>query len=221
MLRHPRASLRSWSALHISTDESGRVFDVITRQLTSLDSRISHVNNDTTTLRDARASDRATIAALTMRAYAEYARVMTPAAWAALEDALRRSLADDTGVSRIVAEREGRIVGSVALYDPGHAQYTGLDSAAAWPEVRLVAVDPAVRGRGVARALVLECVRRARAAGATTLGLHTSQSMHAARRLYERLGFVRDPAHDFQPPGAELVEGYRLPLDDPAPHSES
>jgi ribosomal protein S18 acetylase RimI-like enzyme len=73
----------------------------------------------------------------------------------------------------------------------------------------------------VARALVLECVRRARAAGETTLGLHTSQSMHAARRLYERLGFVRDPDHDFQPPGGELVEGYRLRLDDPALHPKS
>jgi len=156
-----------------------------------------------------------------MRTYAEYSQVMTPGAWAALEEALRRSLADDTGVARIVAELDDRIVGSVALYDPGHAQYTGLDSAASWPEVRLVAVDPDVRGRGVARALVLECVRRARAAGATTLGLHTSQSMHTAQRLYERLGFVRDPDHDFQPPGAELVAGYRLPLDDPALHPES
>jgi hypothetical protein len=47
--------------------------------------------------------------------------------------------------------------------------------------------------------------------------------MHTARRLYEQLGFVRDPDHDFQPPppGAELVEGYRLPLDDTAPHPES
>jgi predicted N-acetyltransferase YhbS len=177
--------------------------------------------HDALHLRDARPADRAPIADLTMRAYAEYAQVMTPGAWAALEDALRRSLADDTGVTRIVAELDSRIVGSVALYEPGHAQYTGLDSAAAWPEVRLVAVDPAVRGRGVARALVLECVRRARAAGATTLGLHPSQSMYTARRLYERLGFVRDPDHDFQPPGAELVAGYRLPLDDPAPHPES
>lgn len=179
------------------------------------------ISSDELHLRDARSADRAVIASLTMRAYAEYAHVMTPRGWAALEDALRRSLADDTGVTRIVAELEGRIVGSVALYDPGHAQYSGLDSAAAWPEVRLVAVDPAVRGRGVARALVLECVRRARAAGATTLGLHTSESMHTARRLYEQLGFVRDPDHDFQPPGAELVAGYRLPLDDAAPHPES
>ena len=178
------------------------------------------IRNDAILLRDARQADRATIAELTMRSYAEYATAMPPDAWAELEQALRASLADDIGVTRIVAELDGRIVGSVALYDPGAVHYIGLASETAWPEVRLVAVDPSVRGRGVARALVLECVRRARAAGATTLGLHTSQSMQTARRLYERLGFVRDPDHDFQPPGAELVEGYRLHLNDPAPHPE-
>jgi GNAT superfamily N-acetyltransferase len=172
-------------------------------------------------LRPARSADRPTIADLTMRSYGEYAAVMEPGAWLALEQALHDSLSDDTGVTRIIAELDDRIVGSVALYDPGAAHYTGLASETAWPEVRLVAVDPSVRGRGVARALVLECVRRARAAGATTLGLHTSQSMHAARRLYEQLGFLRDPDHDFQPPGGELVEGYRLRLDDPAPPPES
>jgi len=57
-----------------------------------------------------------------------------------------------------------------------------------------------------------ECVRRARAMGATDLGLHTSASMRGAMRIYQRMGFVRAPEHDFRPDGAELVEGYRLPL---------
>jgi ribosomal protein S18 acetylase RimI-like enzyme len=57
-----------------------------------------------------------------------------------------------------------------------------------------------------------ECVRRARRAGADALGLHTSRSMRAAIRLYERMGFVRAPERDFRPEGAELVEAYRLPL---------
>jgi hypothetical protein len=39
--------------------------------------------------------------------------------------------------------------------------------------------------------------------------------MRAAVRMYERLGFVRVPEHDFQPEGAELVTAYRLRLDDP------
>ena len=171
-------------------------------------------------IREARPDERARIAELTHAAYGEYAHAMEPGAWAALRQALEGSLADDTGVTRLVALLDGGLVGSAALYDPGVDAYGSLASRAHWPEVRLVAVDPSARARGVARALVLECVRRARAAGATTIGLHTSRSMRSARRLYEGLGFVRDPEHDFQPPGAELVEGYRLSLGRHEPNTE-
>ena len=81
-----------------------------------------------------------------------------------------------------------------------------------WPEVRMVAVAPEARGRGVATALMEECARRARMSGATELGIHTSDSMQTAIRLYEAMGFVRASERDFQPAGAELVKGYRLPL---------
>src|SRR5215207_8031961 len=171
-------------------------------------------------VRTARLADRGAIARLTLAAYREYATSMAPDAWRALDQAIRSSLADDTNVTRLVAELHGAIVGSAALYAPDSAAYGSLASLTPWPEVRLVAVDPAVRGRGVARALVEECIMRARTSGATALGLHTSRSMHAAKKLYEHMGFVRDPEHDFQPPGAELVEGYLLRLDDPAPHPE-
>jgi len=172
-------------------------------------------------VRPARPSDRGAIARITLAAYREYATQMEPSAWHALDQAVRASLVNDTGVTRLVAELDGEIVGSAALYAPESAAYGDLAALASWPEVRLVAVNPAVRGRGVARALVEECIRRARASGASVLGLHTSRSMRAAVRLYEQMGFVRDPEHDFQPPGAELVEGYLLRLDDPAPHPES
>ena len=178
------------------------------------------VNANSVSIRTARPIDRGTIARLTLAAYREYASVMEPSAWHALDQAIRTSLTDDTNVTRLVAELDATIVGSAALYAPDSAAYGSLASLTPWPEVRLVAVDPAARGRGVARALVEECITRARAAGAAALGLHTSHSMHAAKKLYERLGFVRDPEHDFQPPGAELVEGYLLRLTDPAPHSE-
>ena len=172
-------------------------------------------------IRPALPSDRGAIARLTLAAYREYASVMEPDAWRALDDAIRASLVNDEGVTRFVAELDGRIVGSAALYAPASAPYGSLASTASWPEVRLVAVAPSARGRGVAQALVEECIRRARAAGARVIGLHTSRSMGAALRLYQRMGFVRDPEHDFQPPGAELVEGYLLRLDAPAPHPES
>jgi hypothetical protein len=55
-------------------------------------------------------------------------------------------------------------------------------------------------------------MRRARLAGASALGLHTSESLRAGIRMYERMGFVRAPEGDFQPSGAELVMAYRRPL---------
>jgi ribosomal protein S18 acetylase RimI-like enzyme len=165
-------------------------------------------------VRTARPADRGAIARLTLAAYREYATIMEPSAWYALDQAVRSSLVDDSGVTRLVAELQGAIAGSAALYARDAAAYGDLAELTPWPEVRLIAVDPRFRGRGVARALVDECIRRARASGATALGLHTSRSMRDAVRLYERMGFVRDPEHDFQPPGAELVEGYLLRLDD-------
>jgi ribosomal protein S18 acetylase RimI-like enzyme len=182
--------------------------------------RASSVTPSSVRIRPARAGDHDRIVALTRRAYGEYAAVMAPSAWRALHDAIETSLTDDTGVTRLVAELDGVVVGSAALYEPGTDAYRGLASRAPWPEVRLVAVDPAARGNGIARLLVLECARRAQESGASDLGLHTSRSMRVAKHLYERMGFVRHPESDFQPPGAELVEGYRLPLGEPAPPSE-
>lgn len=169
--------------------------------------------DDDVVVRDARDDERAAVEALTWRAYGEYASVMAPAAWAGLEQAVRAALAsDDAGAQRIVAARGAALVGSVFLYPPAADAYAGAAGRARWPELRLLAVPPEERGRGIGRLLVDECVRRARLAGAAELGLHTSASMRVAMRMYQRMGFVRAPEHDFQPPGGELVEAYRLPL---------
>jgi ribosomal protein S18 acetylase RimI-like enzyme len=164
-------------------------------------------------VRDARADERAVIRDLTLAAYAELASVMEPSAWAGLDGAVRAGLeAEGPEVERIVAERAGKVVGSVMLYHPSADAYGGLAKRVSWPELRLLAVSPAARGAGVGQALVDECVRRARAMGAAELGLHTSHSLRAAIRMYERMGFVRAPEFDFQPEGGELVTAYRLPL---------
>jgi ribosomal protein S18 acetylase RimI-like enzyme len=51
-------------------------------------------------------------------------------------------------------------------------------------------------------------MRRAKQAGASRIGLHTSDSLRAAIHIYERKGFLRAPELDFQPEGAELVMAY-------------
>lgn len=169
-------------------------------------------------VRDERDDERAAVRELTLRAYAEYATTMTPVAWAELEWALHAALASEAPAERLVAERAGGeevggLIGSVRLYAPGSDAYTGLAGPPSWPELRLLAVAPEARGLGVGQALVRECARRARAAGAATLGLHTSASMRVARGMYERMGFVRAPEYDFRPGEAELVEAYLLRLD--------
>lgn len=163
-------------------------------------------------VRDARAEERDSIRALTMRAYAQYANVMSPEAWAGLYEAACIALETRLPAHRFVAERAGWIVGSVMLFPPASDAYAGWSRTASWPELRLLAVSPEARGSGIGEALVAACVRRAREDGAATLGLHTVAGMHAANKLYSRFGFVRAPELDFQAPGAERVDGFRLSL---------
>lgn len=163
-------------------------------------------------IRDARAAERDEVRELTMAAYAQYAAVMAPSAWEGLEGALRAALDTEEVVERIVAEREGRLVGSVMLFPAESRAYTGVAEEARIPELRLLAVAEEARGAGIGEALVRECARRARRMGASALGLHSSESMRAAIRMYRRMGFARDPEHDFHPPGAELVQAFRLEL---------
>ncbi|HSU17734.1 GNAT family N-acetyltransferase [Longimicrobium sp.] len=169
---------------------------------------------DALEVRDVRPDERAAVRALTLAAYGEYEAVMEPSAWAGLRGALEAALDRASAAERIVALHRGALVGSVMLFPPAAEDYGGAADAAPWPELRLLAVSPDARGLGVGQALVDECVRRARAAGAADLGLHTSRSMRAALRMYERMGFVRAPEYDFHPEGAEVVWAYRLGLGD-------
>jgi ribosomal protein S18 acetylase RimI-like enzyme len=162
-------------------------------------------------LRDARADESDEIAALTRAAYEEFGSAMEPSAWRALQSAMDGVLRHSGAADRIVAEQDERIVGSVFLYPAGVDAYDAGDKSAS-PEIRLLAVAPHARGRGVARRLVEECIRRARASGASEIGLHTSKSLASAIALYERMGFARVPERDFHPDGAELVQAYRLSL---------
>jgi predicted N-acetyltransferase YhbS len=162
-------------------------------------------------IRDAREEEREVVRDLTLKAYTIYATIMEPHAWAGLDDAVRRALESDTA-QRIVADDHGTVIGSVMLFPASSTAYGDYTAALPAPELRLLAVPESARGRGIGRALVEECIRRARRDGAGALGLHTSKSMATARDLYVRMGFERAPETDFFPPGAEHVEGYRLRL---------
>jgi ribosomal protein S18 acetylase RimI-like enzyme len=110
----------------------------------------------------------------------------------------------------IVATHDGETAGTVTYCRHGSpwAQLTVLGEA----EFRMLAVVPAARGLGIGEALVRHCVARARQDGCATLRLSTEPMMHAAHRIYRRLGFGRTPDRDWQPqPGVELLT-YALAL---------
>ena len=56
----------------------------------------------------------------------------------------------------------------------------------------MLAVSPKYRGQGIGRQLTKECIQRAKRDQAEVIGLHTSELMVTARRMYEKLGFQQD-----------------------------
>lgn len=95
----------------------------------------------------------------------------------------------------IVADDDGRIVGSLTFLPDPHGPHVEIDDPEA-AGFRYFGVDPAVQGRGVGQAMVQWCIDEARRLGLRRLRLHTLESMPAAQRLYERMGFVRDTQFD-------------------------
>ena len=153
-----------------------------------------------------------------LAAYQQYATAMPPAVFgrylAELLDVEARA-----EVGRIlVAEVGGRVVGTVTYYPDAAAE--GLGWPAGWAGLRALGVEPGARGRGVGRALMEACRRRAEAGGADVLCLHTDQFKTAAVAIYAAMGFRRAPAFDFDATkrfalggvGPVPVLGYRLDL---------
>ena len=147
---------------------------------------------------------------LIQRAYAEYARPGDP-----LWDGYFGMLADVAGRAGfapvLVAVADGRIVGTATVELDRTIEGTGgLQPGQA--NLRLLAVDPGARGRGVGRRLVQACVQAARQAGKEVATLHTTERMVAAQRIYRALGFQRDPAGDIELHPDLILQAFRLPL---------
>jgi GNAT superfamily N-acetyltransferase len=72
-------------------------------------------------------------------------------------------------------------------------------------EMHLLAVSPEHRRAGVGRALVDAAIDLARSKSFGKMVLWTQPTMKDAHRLYERFGFVRAPARDFENAGRSFL----------------
>ncbi len=106
-----------------------------------------------------------------------------------------------------IYEIDGQAAGTITAVRPSAQCEAWIDGA--W-DLRLLAVDPRMQGRGVARALIAEAERWAVEAGATTICLHARRGVQVQAQLYPACGYSRDIAGDID--GQPFQEGYRKSL---------
>ena len=157
-------------------------------------------------IRHARDDELDAVGSLMVDAYAEYAATMSPDAWSTWAQLIGNVTGHRTEGEIAVAERDGRLVGTVTIF----RQWRGAQEGAL--AVRLLSVPPAERGSGVGRTLLQWCVDEARRDGKQRVMLTLIQEMEPMRELTESMGFVRDPALDHEPAPGVHAEGYRLDL---------
>ena len=159
------------------------------------DTVVSTRQNTGLVVRDAVPADYPAIRAVVLAAYGQYADLIAPDIFSAyLADLL--DLETHARHGRLfVVEADQWVCAFGAWYPDASVQGVGLPPG--WASGRALAVHPAARGNGAARALLAAGERLAREAGAPVLAFHTVSFMTGAISLYERLGYRRAPEFDF------------------------
>lgn len=172
-------------------------------------------------VRPATDADMPQVGAVTAHAYVADGLV-EPNHWyvAELRDAAARA-AEGTVLVAVAAGLGGatdRVVGSVTLV-PAGSPYAEV-ARPGEVELRMLAVDPAARRSGVAEQLVVAALREAVGSGVRDVVLSTLDTMHAAHRLFARLGFVARPDRDWTDELTMRVHTWSAP-EAPAPLVEA
>ncbi len=140
-------------------------------------------------VRSAVTADLPAVHRIVTAAYAEFEPWLTPANWARMTSNIAKVVEPGAPGRLRIAQLGDQLAGTVTYLPPGPKDYQRVPPE--WAVIRVLAVDPALRGRGVARALTADCLALALADHAPMVGLHTAEMMVAARALYEGAGFAR------------------------------
>ena len=159
-------------------------------------------------VRRAREDELAEVGRLTVNAYAADGRITPDHPYAThLADAEVRQR---DAVLLVASDGDGPLLGTVTAV-PADSSIVEMCRPGE-VEVRMLAVAPAARGRGVGELLARACVQVARDQGCQRVILSSGTWMTAAHRLYERLGFARVPERDWKPREDVQLIAYELPL---------
>lgn len=161
----------------------------------------------TTLLRDARPAEYADIARLLQDVYGGE-ELVRPGYLPALEDTAARAQDPATDVVVALDPDTGALLGTATVVLPGTLWTSATQEGEA--TLRMLAVHPRARGRGVGAALLGECVARTRLAGIAAMGLHTTDAMRDAHRLYARCGFTRAPERDEEARSGGMLRAFTL-----------
>lgn len=105
-------------------------------------------------------------------------------------DFIAERIARDESVIFYAEDANGEALGFVQMFPT----FSSIDAHRTWLLGDLFTA-PAARGKGVGRLLMNTASNFARLTGAKGMTLETATDNHSAQRLYESLGYVRDPGY--------------------------
>lgn len=161
-------------------------------------------------VREARPEDDGAVGEILVQGYVTaYARKMPQVVVGEGRRATLRDVAGKRAIATVlVVEVDGRVVGTVAIFKPG------APTSEAWvpnaADLRHLAVDPSMQGKGLAKPLLDEAERIARDDWkVAAICLHVRRGNQGVARLYQSRGYVRVPTGDLVYPEVEL-DAYAL-----------
>jgi len=144
---------------------------------------------DQLTYREGHPGERQRLQQLGILSYNQFSKILTPEDWEKMHrflynDKMWEQLVNHSTI--FVCEDEDKLIGMAYLVASGNPTHI---YPADWSYVRMVGVDPAYRGKGIAKRLTQMCVDYAKQSNEKIVGLHASEKMNDAIHIYESIGF--------------------------------